>query len=317
MLVVILAPVATCGAWASVPGNHARGGRNGFPEWSARAAQVLAADGDANSLATAAALAAAAKGDSAAQDLALRASELAPQNAAIGWLRLEVCAHSPGCDMRDIATVMRWIDPDNAAAWLPTLNAAQREKDTTEVDRVLADMAQAHRFDLYWNRIVVLMFDTLDAARGELPGGYAASDSSRYQAVVGIAGGEFLPPFGQLADACRESSGRTGRREPCLKLSKTMQRGDTITVQMMGFNIERHLVAPDGREARVLAGRKHALEWRVAAASKLDAALLPWTKNAHARARLAQMRALPREEDVCIAILRAHKVALEPPEVHP
>jgi hypothetical protein len=29
------------------------------------------------------------------------------------------------------------------------------------------------------------------------------------------------------------------------------------------------------------------------------------------------MRAMPREEDVCIAILRENKMALEPPEVHP
>jgi len=53
------------------------------------------------------------------------------------------------------------------------------------------------------------------------------------------------------------------------------------------------------------------------AAAKFDDPLLPWTKNAHARARLVHMRALPREEDVCIAILRQHKMALEPPEVHP
>jgi hypothetical protein len=268
-------------------------------------------------LATAAALSAAAKSEAGTQELALRASELAPQNAAIGWLHLELCTLAQGCDMRDIATVMRWIDPDNAAAWLPTLIAAQRDRDGTEVDRVLADMSRAHRFDLYWNRIVVLMFDTLDAARGELPGGYAASDAARYNAVTGIAGGEFIPSFGQLSDACRESAGRSERRDPCLKLSKTMQRGDTITVQLMGFNIERHLLAPESKEARALAERRHVLEWRVAAAAKFDSPLLPWTRNARVRARLRAMRALPREEDVCIAILKAHKMALEPPEVHP
>jgi hypothetical protein len=96
-----------------------------------------------------------------------------------------------------------------------------------------------------------------------------------------------------------------------------MQRGDTIVAQLMGFNIERHLLAPDSKEARAIAERKHVLEWRVAAAAKFDNPLLPWTKNARARARLVQMRALPREEDVCIAILRQHKMALDPPEVHP
>jgi hypothetical protein len=85
----------------------------------------------------------------------------------------------------------------------------------------------------------------------------------------------------------------------------------------VGFSIERHLLAPDSREARAIAERRHLLEWRAAAAAKFNDPLLPWTKNARARARLALMRAMPREEDVCIAILREHKVALYPPEVHP
>jgi hypothetical protein len=118
-------------------------------------------------------------------------------------------------------------------------------------------------------------------------------------------------------EACRESSAIAERRELCLKLSKIMQRSDTIAAQIAGFGIERRLHAPDSKEARAIAERRRLLEWRVATAAKFDTARLPWTKNAHARARLAQMRALPREEDVCIAILREHKVALDPPEVHP
>jgi hypothetical protein len=85
----------------------------------------------------------------------------------------------------------------------------------------------------------------------------------------------------------------------------------------VGFSIERRLLAPDSREARTIAERKRLLEWRMAAAAKFDNPLLPWTKNARARARIAEMRAIPREEDVCIAILRQHKMALDPPEVHP
>jgi hypothetical protein len=209
---------------------------------------------------------------------------------------------------------MRWVDPDNAAAWLPTLAAAQRDRDTTEVDRILGDMARTNRFDLYWNRIVVLMFDALGAARSALPG---ASDSSRYAAVSGIAKGEVIPPFAPLVDACRESAMLAERRDLCLRISKPMQRGDTIAAQMAGFSIERRLLAPDSKEGRAIAERRRVLEWRVAAAANLDSPLLPWTKNARVRARIAQMRAMPREEDVCIAILRKHKMAVDPPEVRP
>ena len=61
--------------------------------------------------------------------LAARASELDPQSAAIGWLRLQLCANSAGCDIREAATTLRWVDADNGAVWLPTLAAAQKDKD--------------------------------------------------------------------------------------------------------------------------------------------------------------------------------------------
>jgi hypothetical protein len=318
LLVLVLAQVTV--AFAGRPNSGAAVDK--FGAWRDRAAQALIARADADSLATAAALrfiGATATPDSskAALELAARASELAPQNPGIGWLHLRLCASTPACDIRNVATVMRWVDADNGAAWLPTLAAAQKDKDTTEVDRVLADMARGKHFDLYFNRVVVLMFDALAGARKDLPGSYAASDASRFATVDGIAAGEIIPRFSPLLDACRESAAAPDRRELCLKLSKTMQRGDTVIAQLIGFNLEQRLLAPDSKEAHVIGERRHVLEWRAAEASKFDAPLLPWLKNARARERLAQMRALPREEDVCIAILKQHKMAIEPPETHP
>jgi hypothetical protein len=313
------------GAMAPAAGSHAAAEK--YRSWRIAAAQTLVARADADSLATAAALRYAGSGGGpgksaganpkpSAVELAARASELQPQNASIGWLHLQLCSGTLNCDIRDVATVMRWVDADNGAAWLQTLAAAQRDRDQTEVDRILADMAHGARFDLYWNRIVVLMVDALSAARGELPGGFAGSDTARLTTITGIASGEVIPAFAPLVEACRDSNGVPERHEVCLKLSKTMQRGDTIVAQMAGFSIERHLLPPDSKEARAISERKHVLEWRQTEAAKFDTPLLPWLKNARARARLAHMRAMPREEDVCIAILREHKVALEPPEEH-
>jgi hypothetical protein len=313
------------GAMASAAGSHVAVEK--YRAWRTAAAQTLIARADANSLATAAALRYAGSGGGAgktagsnpkpsAVELAARASELQPQDASIGWLHLQLCSGTPNCDIRDVATVMRWVDADNGAAWLQTLAAAQRDRDQTEVDRILADMAHGARFDLYWNRIVVLMVDALSAARGELPGGFAGSDTARLTTVTGIASGEIIPAFAPLVEACRESNGVPERHELCLRLSKTMQRGDTIVTQLAGFSIERHLLPPDSKEARAISERKHVLEWRQAEAAKFDTPLLPWMKNARSRSRLAHMRAMPREEDVCIAILRQHKMALEPAEEH-
>jgi hypothetical protein len=296
-----------------------------YAVWRAAAAQTLSARHDADSLATAAALRFLApahlKGDSvavklAAVDLASKASDLDPDNASIGWLRLQLCAGTTGCDIRDPATTMRWVDADNSAAWMATLAAAQRDRDWEEVSRVLQEMAQGSRFDIYRNRTVVLLFNTLKKTEDDLPAGYVPSDLSRLSEAMAVAGAEIVPPFAPLLAACRESSG-TERREHCLKVSRLMQHGDAVSVQMAGFTIEKRLWSPDSKDARAVVERRRTLEWRVSAASEYDAPTLPWLTNALARTRVREMRAAPREEDVDIAILRKHKIPLEPPENPP
>jgi hypothetical protein len=289
--------------------------------WRNPAVRVLEGRSDANSLATAAALSfihsrAAPSGAPAALPLIARAGEASPDSAAIDWLHLQLCASSPGCDSRDIATALRWVDPDNGAAWLLRLSSAHKDKDEIEVDRVLGDMARGRRFDFYYNQLLVMMFDALSAVRRELPSGVLASDAARLNALAGVANAELIPPLSPVTAVCREPAAGE-RRENCLKIAKIMQKGDTVMVQMAGFTMEKFLAPPESREAKSTAERKRVLAWRAAAADRLDASILPWTRNAHARARLAQMRLKPREEDVCIALLREHRMALEPPEDHP
>src|SRR5882757_1251111 len=293
-----------------------------YAGWRAAAARALAARANAPSLATAAALtfvgppsrskSDTAKAASAALEIAAKASELAPDDAAISWLHLQLCADAPGCDIRDAATTMRWVDADNGAAWLPTLAAAQKDRDTVQVDRVLADMAQGARFDLYGNRTAVRMFDALKGARGALPPNYLTSDLTRLTEAMGIAGALVMPSFSPLINACREAAA-TERREACLKLSKIMQRADAVMAQLVGFAIEKRLTSSDGK-LRSIAERRRLLEWRVSAANQSDTPLLPWLRNARARSRLAKMRAMPREEDVYIALLREHGLPLDPPD---
>jgi hypothetical protein len=292
-----------------------------YQVWRTEAVRVLAARPDANSLATAAALrfanaAAAPAALPTALDLIVRAADLAPQNAAIAWLHLQICAGTPACDSRDAAIVLRWLDPDNAAAWMTQLSSAQKDKDAIEIDRVLGDMARGTRFDLYYNQIVVMMFDAVSAARHELPGGVAATDLAKLTTLAAVAGAELTPAFAPLIEACREAAPATERREDCLKVAKIMQKGDTVIAQMVGFGIEKRLIPPESKEARSLAERRRLLEWRSSTASKLDYSILPWTQNARVRTRLAAMRRMPREEDVCIAMLREHKMPLEPTEGH-
>lgn len=318
LLILILA--LSCSGEAAVieaPRAYSNSGAHKLQAWRDLAVRALAARSDADALATAAALSFrnnhAAPSAPAALQLIARASEMSPDSAAIDWLRLQLCAASPGCDSRDVATVLRWVDPENGAAWLSRLASAHKDKDTIEVERVLAGMAHGTRFDFYYNQLVVLMFDALGAVQRELPRGVLASEAARLGELKGIAHAEFLPPLSPLIAVCREP-GAFERRENCLKLAKIMQKGDTVIVQMAGFTIEKFLLPPESREAKAAAERRRLLEWRAAAADEIDASILPWTRNMRVRARLAEMRLRPREEDVCIALLREHKMALEPAE---
>jgi hypothetical protein len=313
------APAANAGRGAA-----AKSEADNTAAWRADAARTLAGRGDSESLAAAAALtfigppsrskAETAKAASAAIDYAAEASERDPGNPALGWLRLNLCASAPSCDVRDAATTMRWIDADNAAAWLPTLSAAQKDKEAAQVDRVLADMALGARFDVYANRTTVMIFDAIKRARTALPANYAASDLGRLTEARGVAGAAVMPSFSPLINACREAPAGD-RHDTCLKLAKTMQRADAVMTQLVGFAVEKRLTS-DGREQRVIAERRRLLEWRVSSANLSDAPMLPWLRNARARTRLAKMRAMPREEDVCISLLRAHGLPLDPPDDH-
>jgi hypothetical protein len=322
----LLAHCVILGALLIAPASAAPRPSTGEGEsWRAAAIAALRQRSDGPSLASAAALAFAADPrarseparSEAALELAARASALAPDDPAIGWIQVRLCANTPGCDIRDTATAMRWLDPDNAAAWLPTLNAAEKDKDGVEIDRVIADMAQGVRFDFYWNRIVVMLFDALKAVSKSLPKGAIDSDAGRLASVRVIAAGEILPALSPLIEACRESAAGSERREFCQKIAKNLQQGDTILAQLAGLSIERHFLPADGREYRALGERRRVLEWRVASAEKFDAPVLPWLKNAHARWRVARMRALRRDEDVLLAILREIGAPIDPPEMHP
>jgi hypothetical protein len=307
VLVVLLAHSALCSAKPPKAAPSAE--TNAYSAWKTAAVRALIEHADAHSLVTAAMLS-----SNDGPDLAARASELAPDSTPIAWVRLRLCAVTAGCDFRDAATAMRWVDADNPAAWLPTLAVAQKEKDTVEIDRVLLDMALAKHFDLYANPMAVLMFDTLKAASKELPRNYAVTDASRLALIMAVASAKLIPSFATVEEACRESTAGTERRDACLKIARRMQHGDTVGGEIAGLMLEKHFLAADAKEAHALGERRRVLEWQQAAARKFDEPLLPWVKNAHARWRLARMRAMRREQEVILAILREQGTPLAPPE---
>jgi hypothetical protein len=208
-----------------------------------------------------------------------------------------------GCDFRGAATAMRWVDADNPAAWLPTLDVAQHDHDTVEIERILFDMAQGKRLKVYAVPVAVLMFDALQAVAASLPRD-TGGDAGRLTLVIDVAQARLVPSFAALEEACRDATPGTERREACTRIAHKLQRSDTVAGELAGLAMEKRTVAPDSREAHALAERRRLLEWQVATAARFDAPLLPWVRSHHARWHLDRMRALQREQEVLLAILR-------------
>lgn len=284
--------------------------RTRLHDWKLAAISALAARGDANSLATAAMLSTAG-----GAELAVRASELAPESAPLAWIKLRLCALTMGCDFRDAATAMRWVDADNPIAWLPTLDVAQHDQDTVEVERILFDMSQGKRFMAYTVPVSVLMFDALDAVAPELPREVVDTDASRLALVMAIAQARLVPAFSALEDACRDSPQGSERRDSCLTIARRLQHSDTVAGELAGIALERRTWPPESREARTLAERRRLLDWQQRTAERFDSPLLPWVRPRHTRWHLEQMRALHREQDVLLAVIQAQKTPASVPAV--
>lgn len=313
---IALLGVLAFGAWpaAPCPASPARPAAQAHEKpWRDAVVAALQARGDAHALATAALLA-----DGPLElDLANRATALAPQDAAVAWVALRLCAQSPGCDLRGDATELRWLDPGNGAAWLPVIDSGMRDGDEVETDRALAHMAKSSGFDFYWNRIVVMMVDALAKAADDVRAGPIDSDANRLALAERIAAARVVPRLASLLEACRGAKAGGARHSACETVARLLEAGDTISAQLTGIAIDQRYARAEGRKFRSLGERRRVLEWRVETAAGFDKPLLPWLRNAHARWRIARMRSLARQEDVIMAVLREHGMPLDPPPPPP
>jgi len=244
------------------------------------------------------------------------------KNAGIGWLHLQLCSGTPGCDIRDVATVLRW---GGRGQWRGLAADAGRGGRKTGIRRkwtaFLADMAPRGAF-----RFLLEPHRGADGRRSrgcgadQLPGGLAGSDSAKagHRPAESPAARSFRPSR-PLVEACRESNAAPERRDLCMKLSRDHAAERYHRRATGGFSASRGICSrPTARRLGRLPSGGMFWSGVRRRRPKFDDPLLPWTKRravpAHGSPRCAPCR---RQEDVCIAILREHKMALDPPEAHP
>ena len=280
--------------------------------WYHGAAATLETRSDAASLAAAALLIQGAdprSTDAAARALHLveRALEADPANHALGWMRLRLCEKSPGCDAGEAAASMRWLDPDNAAAWLTALQRAAAERDETAIEHALAGMAQASHLRYYWNPTVVMALDALRAQGGGER--HAPATHAQLETVIAFALPVLVPAPQPLFDAC-PAGAAAPRHDICQRVALLLQSADTVAAQLAGYSLQRRLAPPESPQARSALEHHRALEARVAREGKFQSAFLPWFRNRIAAHRIELMRRHEREEDCINAVLLEHHVEI-------
>lgn len=191
----------------------------------------------------------------------------APGDDSAFWLQATICTgHMPDsaqpCDPDSALAHLQRSDPDNAAVWLMTLEAAAARGDQAGVDAALSRAAQARRYDIRYGAGAMQILRALDAV--DLPaldepalavlnadGKLAGSDLR--DARMALAGWAFALPAPLAFQAqCRTAAAAAAtaggqaageRRAACLASAALLAESDTMLGRMFGLTLMAQLTA--------------------------------------------------------------------------
>jgi hypothetical protein len=266
---------------------------------------ALIARGDADSLATAALMT--PKDQAGQRDTLLsRAAAAAPQRADLAFLELTGCVHIPSCEVKPLEAKLRTLDKDNGAAWAGSV--ARADAGSTELKVKLAEIADAKRFDFYWNSLTLHLASAIERS-GQADVGTSVVDA------VGLLAAQGMPAFEKIANACKGGALQDpGMLAICRKLSVVLRHGDSIIAQMVGAGIAMRAWPDGSAEYQEAAAARRRAHYLIEEQSKLPP--LEGTQNSPERylRMLAQYRTEP---EVMAARLREAGVDVNPPDGYP
>lgn len=228
-------------------------------------AQVLAGRNDGRSqLAAAWLLQMAAEGSVVGEEeaafaaLLTRAGELAPDDPLVAWLeRMNCPVTQPVCRREQAMARLQSIDPDNAAAWLLSLDAAIARGDGAGIDASLARAALAGHYYDRWNE-TGRFFDaalaevalparsaSVLAAQSRHSGANVPPSEAELRAIyaIGMASGMTLPSHLGLTRSCMDPSASAARKSACLSVFARMAESDSLLARSIGLSCAVRLTA--------------------------------------------------------------------------
>lgn len=211
------------------------------------------------------------------------ARRLAPEAPLLAWLEANNCGRATaGCDPDGAIERLSRLEPNNAAAWLMAMDAAQAQGDVAAVDRYLARAAQADYYDLHFGEIGLLAEAALDEipppsscsaeTQGRMLGlERPATDGELATMHAGVAEAlNALPAFTAFGPLCRVKDGvlpAESRLPACMAVLSRMAESDTLIAQALGlaFLVQYTAGQPEGAQWRE---RLRNLRWLIAEGSQ-------------------------------------------------
>ncbi|MBS0462888.1 MAG: hypothetical protein JSS41_10520 [Proteobacteria bacterium] len=224
------------------------------------------------------------------------AAQAAPNDALVQALWVKAMPQLSGCDAKDPcpqrADALARLQPDNAVAWIPAVDAAYQRKDAAGVDAALAKMANARGYDDFLGQALKAWMDIYTRYPLPVPTSdpAAAGFSSRATALVaamGMAAATAIPSFDTVVKSCHRQmnpDATPSRFHSCAQIGRTLLvHGDSLLGRMIGRALLR--VSGQATPADIEPARN--AQWQQenwmrlganADPARLDAAAADWAK---------------------------------------
>jgi hypothetical protein len=267
-----------------------------------RAVTALIAAGDADSLATAAEFT-----HQPAQQWTLleRAAALAPERADLAWLKIMACTRAEGCDPTPFAAALHKLDPGNGAAWGALIYRASKLNQSEAVQRYLAAMGEAQRYDLYWNTRIAHFTNALIKV-------HVYDARMALLTVTGADSATSVPAFQTFLNACKgDALQDPDRLASCRGIAHALRSGDTYIAELIGTAMVKHVWPEGSAEYTEAAGARRLAHYCMHTAAPLEVAALK--HNRDVLEYLSLIESHRTEQELGAAVLSRAGVSSVPP----
>jgi hypothetical protein len=248
--------------------------------------------------------------DAAAQPLQFieRAEAMAPQRPELVWAQRSICQRLKCGEARTIETHLKKLDPDNGFAWIPDLERAEQAASDNAITEAITQIGASKRATFYWTSLQVIAFDGLTVAAPR----QSVSTNAMY--AFGIVSALVFPPLQPLTKPCRvDQFGLPGRREACQAMATLMERSDTVITQSLALSMQEHWWPEGCAERDSLRIKRRQLQYEMRMYEMQMSGQIRWSTNRDMSILMNAARHSEREEDVMLAVLKAHSIALAAP----